>query len=128
MTPAASPETPRRRAPGVMLPRLTGYLDTLLTCGIARRAADDMIELPLTEEEVAVGGMATISMRVAVRCPACKSGPCERCGGKGTVEELFSAWLAIRPGVADGAMLRPTVVLRGMIHPVAFRARHGFPG
>ena len=52
--------------------------------------------------------MVTISVRVPVRCPACAgdaAGSCARCGTARTVEELFSAWLAVPPGVADRAVL-----------------------
>src|SRR5688572_4826860 len=35
---SAPPATARRRAPGVMLSRLSGHLNGLLACGIARRA------------------------------------------------------------------------------------------
>jgi DnaJ-class molecular chaperone len=70
--------------------------------------------------------MATISMRVKIRCPDCDgpgSASCERCRGRGTVDELYSAWLAIRPGIADGTVVAPTGVLRGMVRPVSFRIR-----
>ena len=46
-----------------------------------------------------------------------------RCGGRGTIEELFSAWLAVPPGVADSALLAPSALLSGMVRPVAFRIR-----
>jgi len=46
-----------------------------------------------------------------------------RCGGQGTIEELFSAWLAVPPEVTDGAILAPSELLRGMIRPVRFRMR-----
>jgi molecular chaperone DnaJ len=122
----------RRRAPGVMLHRLSGPLNALLACGVARRAEDGFIELLLDAEEVAQGGMVTISMRVPVRCPMCTgsqrtsraSVACDRCGGTRGVETLFSAWLAVRPGLADGAVLTPSVLLRDMVRPVRFRARH----
>lgn len=118
----------RRRAPGVMLTRLSRPLNVLLASGIARRAEDDVIELFLDESEAADGGMVTISMRVPVRCPACGGGgavPCDRCDSRGTVEDLFSAWLAVPPDVADGTVLRPSARLPGMIHPVSFRVRVG---
>jgi hypothetical protein len=70
--------------------------------------------------------MVTVSMRVPIRCPECAgdaAGRCSRCGTKRTVEELFSAWLAVPPGVADGAVLSPSVLLRGMLRPVPFRVR-----
>jgi molecular chaperone DnaJ len=123
---ASAPPAPRRRAPGVMLQRLCGPLSTLLACGVARRGEDEVIELFLSAEEVAEGGMATISMRVPVHCPACAThaqGACARCGTRRTIDELYSAWLSIRPGVADGAVLRPSVPLRGMVRPVSFRVR-----
>ena len=103
--------TPRRRTPPVMLSRLSGPLNALLTLGVARRAGREVIELFLNAEAAAQGGMVAISMRVPVR------------GGQGTVEELFSAWLAVPPGVADGAMLAPSALLPGMTHPVRFRMR-----
>jgi molecular chaperone DnaJ len=123
---SAPPAAPRRRAPGVLLRRLSGSLNALLACGIARRTEGDVIELFLNEEEVSEGGMVTISMPVPVRCPACAAdaaGSCARCGTKGTVDELFSAWLAVPPGVADGAVLAPSALLAGMVRPVSFRVR-----
>jgi molecular chaperone DnaJ len=121
----AEPAAPRRRAPGVMLSRLSGPLNALLTCGVARRAERDVIELFLDAEEAAQGGMVTISMRVKVRCPDCAGdeASCGRCRGQGTVSELFSAWLAVPPEVADGALLAPSELLRGMVRPVQFRIR-----
>src|SRR5690242_12586907 len=53
----AQPAAPRRRAPGVMLFRVSGPLNALLTCGIARRAGGDVIELILNAEEAGQGGM-----------------------------------------------------------------------
>ena len=109
-----------------MLRRLCGPLNALLACGVARRAEDDVIELFLNAQEASEGGMVTISMRVPVRCPACAAdaaGPCARCGMSRTVDELFSAWLAVRPGVADGTVLTPSALLPGMVRPVSFRVR-----
>jgi hypothetical protein len=114
-----------------MLSRLTGSLDALLACGLARRAEADIIELFLSAQEAAQGGMLKISMRVPVRCPACEAGEageaaaCARCGARRTIDELFSAWLAVPPGVADGAVLAPSALLRGMVRPVSFRVRLG---
>jgi molecular chaperone DnaJ len=127
---AAGAEAPamRRRAPGVMLTRLSRPLNILLARGIARRTEDDVIELFLDESEATEGGMVTISMRVPVRCPACAVGgpaACDRCGSRGTVEDLFSAWLAVPPDVADGAILKPSALLPGMVRPVSFRVRVG---
>jgi DnaJ-class molecular chaperone len=115
-----------RRAPSVMLRRVSGHLKALLACGIARRVADDVIELLLTGQEASDGGMITIAMRVPVRCPACAADPtgsCAKCGSQRTIDELFSAWLAVPPGVNDGAVLKPSALLPGMIRPVSFRVR-----
>jgi molecular chaperone DnaJ len=124
------PATPRRRAPGVMLQRLSGPLNSLIACGNARRAEADVIELFVNAREAAEGGMVTISMRVPVRCQACSpetAASCTRCGGAGSTEELFSAWLAVPPEVADGTVLIPSAQLRGMLRPVSFRVRHSDP-
>jgi len=120
------PAAATRRAPGVMLVRLTGSLEALLACGIARRAGGDVIELFLNPQEAAQGGMVTISMRVQIRCRECEglgAASCVRCGARRTVDELFSAWLAVRPGLADGTLLAPSALLRGMVRPVSFRIR-----
>lgn len=108
--PAASEPVPRR-APGVMIRRLSAPLDALLACGIARRAEDGAIELQLADEEVREGGMAVISMRVLVHA------------GSETIEDVYSAWLAIRPGVPDGAVITPSAQLPGVLEPVRFRVR-----
>jgi hypothetical protein len=113
-------------APGVMLARLSGPLNALLACGVARRSAEDVIELFLEPQEVAQGGMVGISMRVPVHCPACApdaTGPCARCGTRRTVDEPYSAFLAVRPGVAEGTTLIPSAVLAGMVRPLSFRVR-----
>jgi hypothetical protein len=113
----------RRSAPAVMLGRMSGPLNSLLACGAVRFAEDDVLELLLGAREASEGGMVTISMPAPVRCPVCSTGPCDRCGMSRIVEELFSAWLAVPPGVADGTMLVPSALLSGMIRPVSFRAR-----
>ena len=117
---------PRGRSPAVMLSRLCGNLIGLLACGIARHAGNDIIELFLNADEAATGGMVTIPMRVPIRCPACAADPmaaCVKCGGKRSVDDLFSAWLAVPPGVLDGEILPPSAYLPGMINRVLFRAR-----
>jgi len=130
--PTATATATARRAPAVMLHRLSGPLGGLLAGGVARRIDAGTIELVLNSDEASQGGMATISMQVPVRCPACAAGAgpdaatarhCARCGSKRTVDELFSAWLAVRPGVTDGAVLNPSALLPGMVQPVLFRVR-----
>jgi hypothetical protein len=116
----------RPGAPGVLLQRLSGPLQALLACGVVRRAGGGLVELFPNAEEAAEGGMITISMRVLIRCPACAGeakASCARCGSTGTVDEVFSAWLALPPGVADGALLAPSALLAGMVDPVSFRVR-----
>lgn len=119
-----------RRAPGVLLQRLSGPLSGLLACGTARRAEPDLIELQLSREEASRGGMVSISMKVAVQCPGCvgdRTASCARCGMKRTVKELYTAWLAIPPEVRHGALLIPSAALPGMLRPVSFRVRLGEP-
>lgn len=112
-----------QRAPGVMMRRVCGPLNALVARGVAQLAADGVIELVLEPDEVAEGGMITISMRVLVRCEEHAGAHCARCGGGGTVEDLFAAWLAVRPGVTDGTVLTPSARLPGMMRPVLFRVR-----
>jgi curved DNA-binding protein CbpA len=102
----------RRQAPGVRLHRLSGPLAGLLACGIAVRSGNDIIELFINPDEAESGGMVTIPMRVPVRTA----------GGQ-VVDELFTAWLAVPPGVQDGEILPPSALLPGMIHRVLFRVR-----
>lgn len=99
-----------KRAPGVLIHRLSGTLATLLSSGAARYAETGVIELVINDEEARDGGMATISMRVAVKTDE---------GGYG--EEPYTVWLAIRPGVATGTMLTPTAKLPNMLQPLTFR-------
>lgn len=123
---AASATSAGGGAPGILLTRLSGPLIALFARGIARQAEEGVIELSLDAREVSQGGMITISMRVPVRCPACGADAtrdCARCGNKRAVDEPFSAWLAVAPGIADGTVLLPSALLDGMIRPVSFRVR-----
>ena len=115
----------RPAAPGVMIERLCAHLSTLVACGAAEIGQDGVITVVLREEEAARGGMVTIPMNVEVRCPCAgeSAKPCERCGGTGKAEALFSAWLAIQPGMRTGEELDPTVQMEGVISPVRFRVR-----
>jgi molecular chaperone DnaJ len=123
----APPSGPARRAPSVMLRRVSGHLSALLASGFARHAADDVIELFLNAQEASEGGMITIAMRVQARCPVCAGAaaqPCETCHSTRILDELFSAWLAVPPGIVDGAVLMPSALLPGM-RPLSFRVRLG---
>lgn len=133
-TPKAQPQPAttkpsRPEVPGVMLSRLSGSIVSLVARGAAHFDEPGYITLVFNQAEAAQGGMITISMRVDVWCPTCaatKPRPptgCARCEGKGTVEELFSAWLAVPPGVTTGEMLTPSVELPGMVEPVRFRVQ-----
>ena len=116
----------RGRAPGIKLSRLCGNINGLFACGIAIRTGGDVIELTLTEEEAATGGMIELAMRVQVRCPACVgtgTTRCDRCGGTRVIDDLFAAWLAVPPGVQDGEILPPSAYLPGMMTRVLFRVR-----
>jgi molecular chaperone DnaJ len=116
----------RGRTPVAMLQRLSGNINGLLACGFVRRVGNDVIEIFVNEEEASTGGMITMAMRVPVRCQACVGkgmAPCDRCGGKRVVDDLFSAWLAVPPGVQDGEILPPSALLPGMINRVVFRVR-----
>ena len=143
--PAASTSSPpaRSSAPAVMLSRLTGALATLLACGAAQIGEDDppgVITLVLNQAEAAQGGMVRVSLPVDLWCPNCTtmtadgvtqprpaSVTCARCGGRRTVEELYSAWLAIRPGVTPGEELQPSAELPGMVQPIRFRVQFTQP-
>jgi hypothetical protein len=111
------------RAPGELLQRLSGPLDALVACGVARRVDEGLVEIYVDDEERTRGGMITISMRVPVRCSSCLGAACARCGGTGAIQALYSAWLALRPGVADGTVLEPSASLPDMLHAVSFRVR-----
>jgi hypothetical protein len=105
------PATSRRRAPAIMISRVCGPLNSLLACGTVQRVDRDLIELFLNAKEAAQGGMVAISMWVQVR------------KAEVMVNELFSAWLAVSPMIADGAILSPSELLPGMVHPPRFRIR-----
>jgi molecular chaperone DnaJ len=118
-----------RPAPAVMLSRLCAHLNTLLATGAAwlDESSPGLIALVLSSNEAAQGGMVTIPMWVDVVCPHCaraRSRPCTHCGATRTNKELYSAWLAIPPGVNDGELLTPSAELPGMLRPVRFRVEH----
>jgi curved DNA-binding protein CbpA len=106
-----TPTLARGRTPGELLMRLSGPLQGLLATGVARLAGGDIIELFVNADEAASGGMVTIPMRVPVR------------RGKEVADDLFTAWLAVPPGVLDGEILPPSAYLPGMLNRVLFRVR-----
>jgi molecular chaperone DnaJ len=119
----------RGRTPAVKLSRFCGNINGLLACGFARRVGNDIIELYLYADEASTGGMIELAMRVPVRCPSCVGkgmSACDRCGGKRVLDDLFTAWLAVPPGVQDGEILPPSALLPGMLNRVVFRVRLSF--
>jgi hypothetical protein len=116
-----------------MLSRLCKHLSTLTRYGAAEIEADGSITLVLGQREAAQGGMISIPMNVDLWCPDCSpqgrpspthsTAACRRCGGTRTVQELYSAWLAVPPGAITGQMLTPSAELPGMVQPVRFRVR-----
>jgi len=116
----------RGRVPAEKLFRFHGNIKGMLACGAVRYAPGDVIELLLNAEEASTGGMIEIAMRVSVRCQACVGkgmAACDRCGGKRVHDDLFSAWLAVPPGVQDGEILPPSALMPGMITRLVFRVR-----
>ena len=67
--------------------------------------------------------MSGVRGRRAGRANCAGGRACAHCRGTGTVEELFSAWLAVPPGVKGGEVLVPSADLPGMVEPVRFRVR-----
>jgi DnaJ-class molecular chaperone len=125
---ATTTSQPRRPAPpAVMLSRLCGGLSAVIGRGAAHLDEPGFVTLMLRESEAAQGGMVSIAMRVEVRCADCaapgRTAACAKCGGRRSVEELYSAWLALPPGIEAGEVLTPSVELPGMIEPVRFRVR-----
>jgi DnaJ-class molecular chaperone len=123
---ATTPARGTARAPGVLLMNLSRPLDALLALGVARVLPDGVIELAVDKADATEGGMIRISMRVDIHCDACNVGVvphCGRCGGSRVANETYSAWLALRPGVVDGTVLRPSAQLPGVIREVRFRVR-----
>jgi DnaJ-class molecular chaperone len=121
---ASTATTSRRKAPSVTLSRLCGPLNSLIACGVAREIDETHIEIFPNAQEAATGGMIRISMRVLIRCPACagsSGAACTRCTDSRIVEEVFSAWLALPPGVGNGTILTPSALMPGMLKPVKFR-------
>jgi curved DNA-binding protein len=83
----------------------------------ARNAADlrgDDLESDIwvTLEEVTKGGVRTITMNRAVKCPTClgmgqyNAHPCKQCEGKGSLLQTDTYKVKVPKGVKDGAFLR----------------------
>jgi len=127
-TPASPPAAPAARKPRAFLTHLSGALNSLIACGVARRCDDGTIELHLTKEEGLEGGHATISTRARLKCPACGENPesrsaCQQCQGQGTVMELVSLWLTLPPHIPDGTVITVSGGRRMTDPPFRFRIR-----
>ncbi len=110
--------------PEVILPRLTGHLETLIARHVAYHERGNLIALHLHPDEAAEGGTATITMPVDLRCPACRDRPpagCPSCSGRGSHQERFTAWLTIPRQVTHGAILAGSVELPDALAVVRFR-------
>jgi molecular chaperone DnaJ len=123
--PAPPPTAPRSRT---LITRLSGPLNSLIACGVARKYQDGTIELRLSEEESRQGGYATISLYARLSCKACggleqNRASCPQCKGEGASMELVSAWLTLPPQIPDGTVLTVPVSSRMVTPPFKFRIR-----
>lgn len=107
--PRVEPAPASKRAPGILLTRVSGVLPILIGRGVVREVERDVYEIVLDAEEIASGGMITVAMDVATT----------------TGTDRFTAWLAVRPDAAEGTELRPSTLLPGMVSPPRFRVRRG---
>jgi hypothetical protein len=110
--------------PVVVLPRLTGPLELLIARKVARHERGNLIALYLEPDEAIQGGTATISMPVDIRCPECRyrtPGDCPVCAGRGSWEEICTAWLTVPRQVTHGAILGASVELPHALAVVRFR-------
>jgi DnaJ-class molecular chaperone len=127
--PATASAPTRPPAPGVMLSRLCRPIASLLATGAARYDEPGFITLVFRRAEAAQGGMISIPMPVQLWCPDCSKhkspAACARCAGRRVIDELFSAWLAVPPGISAGEVLTPSVELPGMVEAVRFRVAVG---
>jgi molecular chaperone DnaJ/curved DNA-binding protein len=129
-SPAPPPAAPARpTAPAVMLSRLCRPIASLLATGAARYDEPGFVTLVFRRAEAAQGGMISIPMPVQLWCPECvrnrPAATCPRCAGRRVVDALYSAWLAVPPGVGAGEVLTPSVDLPGMVEAVRFRVELG---
>jgi len=100
---------PRKKVPGIMLNRVSGPLQVLLGRGTLRHLGGARYELVLDADEARTGGMVTIAMDVSTA----------------DGEQRFSAWLAVPPDFVEGTVVRPSVLLPGMLAPPTFRLTRG---
>jgi len=93
---AAEPQGPHR-----LLPRLCGSLSELVARGAALVHPNGMIDLQLTCDELAMGGLMAVAIKLPVTCGVCgglsaRHGfDCELCGFDGSVIEAVTVWVLL---------------------------------
>ncbi len=114
-----------RSVPNV-LPRVSGPIDRLKEVGVARVAADGLLELSLNAAEAAAGGSAVVEMPLKVLCPTCGgvASPrgvwCVRCEHAGTVTDSVQVVVPIPRAARDGMIVTANMRRAGV---AAQRAR-----
>ena len=94
-----------------VLARVSGPLDLLQAAGVARLAADGLLELLLNAAEAAVGGSAVVEMKLKILCPTCGgvASPrgvwCLRCEHAGTVTDSVPVVVPIPRAARDGMII-----------------------
>jgi molecular chaperone DnaJ len=91
----------------VIINRLCGSLDDLVSREVARRGRDGIVEIIISRAEAESGGEAAIDARVTVACPTCSGLAqkdvlwCQRCHHAGTIVDDVTFHLSIPPAVRD---------------------------
>ena len=111
-----------------LLERLSGPLERLVASGAARHAGDGAVELVLTRDEAAQGGVAALDLPVPVSCPTCWGGAergrlwCRRCEYAGTVLEEVTVCIPLR-APEDGVVYAFPTDASGTTAPLRVRIR-----
>jgi molecular chaperone DnaJ len=115
-------------APSEIIVRLSGALEQLVARGIARRV-DGTVELFLTADEAARGGVVALDAVVPVACPTCSGLAarghvwCRRCEFEGTVLDEVTVWIPIPPLARDGVSFAVAADPLGVAPPLRVRLR-----
>jgi molecular chaperone DnaJ len=113
----------------VIIDRLCGSLDDLVSREVARRCRDGMVEITISRAEADAGGVAAIDARVMVTCPTCSglAQPdvlwCQRCHHAGTVLDDVTFHLSIPPAVRDRTVWTFPTDPAGATPPLRLRVR-----
>jgi molecular chaperone DnaJ len=120
----------KRPAPPInLLQRLSGPLEALIAGDIARRGPDGIVELLITREEAAFGGIAIIEASVEVCCPTCGGTAqpyvlwCRRCEYAGSIVDQVAFRFEIPPWVPDGTAFSFISDPTGLQPPLRLRLR-----